>query len=180
MKNYICYINGVSSCGKTSIAKEMLNIIDEKTIYLSLDNIHENLCKNFSTDEWKLYEEEVYGLHRMAKLWYEMGFNVIVDCVLAKKVLWEDALKVIPISYFVGIYAPLEVLLEREKQRGRHEYDIVKLQYNVTHQYVNKYSLKLDSSKSTSKDMASFIVHNLNKKYKEKIKIKPKVKVIKK
>ncbi len=162
MKNYICYINGVSSSGKTAISKAMLSLIKEKTIYLSLDNTHESLCDYFNTDEWILYKEEVYGIHRSAKVWYDLGFNVIIDCVLAEEILWEDRMKVIPESFFVGIFVPLDILLQREKQRGRRNFDLVKHQFSITHQDKSQYHIKIDSSKNTPQELAKYIIEKLS------------------
>ena len=67
----------MSSCGKTSISKELLKTFSEPTIYLSLDNVHQNLCDRYNNDEWELYNKECYGLHRSAEVWYKQGFNVI-------------------------------------------------------------------------------------------------------
>lgn len=166
MKNYICYLNGVSSCGKTSIAKAMLEKIDEKTIYLSLDNIHENLNARYSNERWELYRHEVYGLHRSANIWYNLGFNVIIDCVLAQKALWEDAIKVLGDSFFVGVFAPLDVVLKREEERGRKDFDLVKRQFNITHQQLDKYSLMIDSTHSSPNELADYVIERLDKEYK--------------
>ena len=184
MKNYICYLNGVSSCGKTSIAKVMLEKLEEKTIYLSLDNIHENLNYKYSNEKWELYRQEVFGLHRSANIWYNLGFNVIVDCVLAQKVLWDDALKVLGESFFVGVFAPLDVILQREEERGRKDFELVKKQFNITHQQLDKYSLMIDSTHNTPAELADFVLDKLKGEFTvqtkvqtpQPIKVKPDLK----
>lgn len=182
MKNFICYLNGVSSSGKTSIARSMLNKIEEKTIYLSFDDIHNNLCSFYSNSENRLYTEEVFGLHRTAKIWHDMGYNVIVDCVLVNNLFWEDAISNLPDSFFIGVFAPMNVVLKREKQKGVKNLSLIKEQFNLVHQKVDKYSLMVDSSQNRPGEIADHIIEKLelqNKKLKaslEPIRVKPDLK----
>lgn len=161
-KNFICYLNGVSSSGKTSICKILLKEFKEPTIYLSLDNIHENLCDKYNNDDWKLYKKEVLGLHRMAVVWKNQGFNVIIDNILETKELCDDAKEILPDAYFISIKASLETLLKREKDRGRGHYSLVKYQYERVHKYLN-YDLELDSQINGLQYLANKIIEKLDK-----------------
>ncbi|MGB5791613.1 PEP/pyruvate-binding domain-containing protein [Poseidonibacter sp.] len=161
-KNFICYLNGVSSSGKTSICKILLKEFKEPTIYLSLDNIHENLCDKYNNDDWKLYKKEVLGLHRMAVVWRDQGFNVIIDNILETKELCDDAKEILPDAYFISIKASLETLLKREKDRGRGHYSLVKYQYERVHKYLN-YDLELDSQINGLQYLANKIIEKLDK-----------------
>lgn len=158
------FLNGVSSCGKSSIAKELLKRMKEPTIYLSLDNIHENLCVEYNNDDWKLYKKECYGLHRSAKVWQKQGFNVIVDTVLETNNLYLDAKKNLPDAVFVGIYAPLETLLQREKQRKRDDFKLVEYQFKRVHKDI-EYNLELDSNTKTPSQLADEILTFLKDTY---------------
>ena len=159
--NFICYLNGVSSCGKTSISKELLKTFSEPTIYLSLDNVHQNLCDRYNNDEWELYNKECYGLHRSAEVWYKQGFNVILDSVLETKKLYDDAKKVLPTAIFIGVFVSLETLLQREKQRGRNDFKLVKYQYSRVHKGI-KYDLEINSEDTTPIDLSQEIISFLD------------------
>lgn len=163
-KQFVIFLNGVSSCGKSSIAKELLKSIKEPTIYLSLDNIHENLCDAYNNDEWELYKKECYGLHKSAKVWEDEGFNVIVDTVLETQHLYKDAKKNLPDAVFVGVYAPLETLLEREEQRQRDDFKLVKYQFKRVHKDM-EYNLRLNSDIKTPKELADEILVYLKDTY---------------
>lgn len=165
MNNYICYLNGVSSCGKTSVAKFMLEKITDPIIYLSLDDFHNKLCDNYRGDDWKLYYEEVKALHRTARVWQEQGFNVIVDCVVAEARLWDDLGETLPDGFLVGLFAPLDVLLTREEARGRRHFGLVRHQFEITHQRLDQYALKIDSSRHPPEEIADYIISQLHQKY---------------
>ena len=162
-KKIVYYLNGVSSSGKSSVCKILLERIKEPTIYLSLDNIHENLCDEYNNDKWKLYNQEVFGLHRTATVWISLGFNVIIDNVLEKDSLYKDARSVLPDAFYFGVFCSLETLLKREEERGRRDFNLVNFQYEKVHKN-REYDLKLDSEKSSSEEMAEIILDYINKK----------------
>lgn len=160
-KNIICYLNGVSSSGKTSICSFLVDYFSEPTIYLSLDNFHKVLCKKYSTEKWPLYKEEVKGLHRTAKVWYDMGFNVIIDNVLETSSLKQDAKRKLPFAKYIGVHLSLETLLEREKKRGRNDFKLVKYQFERVHKDMD-YDFSINSEKSSSEELAKRIYEEIS------------------
>lgn len=152
-KPVILYINGVSSAGKSSACRCLMSLLVQAAIYLSLDQFHNALCDAYATDDWKLYNRDCYGLHRTAKVWHSLGFNVVIDNVLETDKLAQDAASVLPGAIFVGFHASLETLLAREKLRQRYHYKLVRYQFERVHKYVD-YALEIDTERLSSEEIA--------------------------
>lgn len=124
-KGKIIILNGVSSSGKTTLAKALQNCLKEEYIYISSDEFMEMLPgKMLRRNKLEaLYKREEI-LVRMAKMLSEMGLNVIVDDVITT---WSpvfeyylDLLHEYPVL-LVKVECPLPELRRRELVRGDRE-----------------------------------------------------------
>src|SRR6056297_607177 len=118
----VIFLNGTSSSGKTTIAKELQKSLEKPYLYISLDNYLNNLPPAFLQDNEymaKSFPILLDGFNASCAAIAKAGNNVIVDHVLQEpswvapcvKVFWN--LKVV----FVGVHCPLDVLETREKAR---------------------------------------------------------------
>jgi chloramphenicol 3-O phosphotransferase len=88
----------------------------------------------------------------------EAGNDVVVD-----EVLWDpDALadyrsRLAQFDFhIVGLFAPLEVIEERERQRGDRDLGLARWQYDKVHGGM-EYDLELDTSSATPDELAARI-----------------------
>lgn len=105
----------------------------------------------------------IFGMHAAIAAYAKKGNNVVVDYILYKPEWLSDlisnlqGLKV----YFIGIKAPLELLEEREKNRGTSPIGHARSHYDIVHQGM-KYDLELDVSKLTPEQSAQKILEFIN------------------
>lgn len=116
---FVVWFTGLPGCGKTTIAKRVKAVLFEKNIdakILQLDEI-----RRVVTPQPRYTEEErdiVYAsLAYMSKLLSESGINVIVDATANKRRYRDLARSLIPDFAEVHIRAPIEVCMDRERER---------------------------------------------------------------
>lgn len=162
----IIFLNGVSSVGKTSIAKALQTILQEPYIHLGIDHVFEWLPQEFINDPHGIvFETSEENSHPLVKIkmgdygnnvfkgmraamaaFAEQGNNLVIDEVLLSNEL-EDYTNLLADFqvHYVGIFAPLAVIEERERIRGDRHIGLARWQYNIVHQ--NKtYDLEIDNT----------------------------------
>ena len=82
-KGKIIFINGVSSAGKTTLSKTLQEKLVIPYYYLSEDAFVDMLHIKFANDDNEVNEQAwgkaISGLYHTAKLYSNLGMNVIVD-----------------------------------------------------------------------------------------------------
>ncbi|MFA5075159.1 MAG: hypothetical protein WC436_03600 [Candidatus Babeliales bacterium] len=174
----VILLNGASSSGKSSIVKELQNILGELFLEMGVDRFMSMIPSNYqgfgpnasqmwtwekSSDELgelvKLKlgpdgKKYVQCMYKCIKTMAENGFNVIVDDVCLdteelRNIAKElDNFKV----YFIGIKCRLEILEQRERLKKNRIINSARGQYDIVHQY--NYDFEIDTSDLTSKDCA--------------------------
>ena len=116
---FVVWITGLPGAGKTTIAKILMEILEEKGIparYIRLDEIRRIIVPN------PRYTEEerdiVYrALVLMAKFLHECGVNVVLDATGHRR-RWRDlARELIPGFLEVYVKCPIEICMKRETER---------------------------------------------------------------
>jgi chloramphenicol 3-O phosphotransferase len=168
----IIYLNGPSSCGKTYLAHALQKALKEPFLYVSMDRMIQMMPPSFNDwtggvalegFSWKrgidasgnTVQELQIGpfAQKMVESFKEVilslakaGHNIIIDDVAfgEKEVaLWKERLKDFDVLY-VGIFASLEVLEQREQGRSDRIAGSARAQYYKCHQNVD-YDLFLDT-----------------------------------
>jgi len=120
-KGKIIFLNGVSSSGKTTLAKSLQEKLTQPYCLLSVDNFMGTIHDKFRTSEYReSARQTLRAMHHTVKLFSDMGLNVIVDHVLEKQEWLDECLELLheqPVL-FVHVTCPLEELWRREKERG--------------------------------------------------------------
>lgn len=79
----IIFLNGLTSTGKTSVAKAMREMSDEVFYTLSNDTFHGMVSwKNFEGRYWQLVAHTITAQYYATRGMLEAGFNVIIDGML--------------------------------------------------------------------------------------------------
>ncbi|HXQ13408.1 MAG TPA: AAA family ATPase [Caulobacteraceae bacterium] len=174
----IVLLNGVSSVGKGSVAKALQRIASRPMLHVQMDAFLEMLPAGmFGNPEGYVFETTVQdgkpvtavasgpvleavmrGMREAVASLADAGNDLIVD-----EVMWDpEALADYrwPLAtfdfYTVGLVAPLEVIEQRERQRGDRTLGLARWQYDRVHAGM-VYDLQLDTSTATPDELAEQI-----------------------
>ncbi|MFJ5644462.1 chloramphenicol phosphotransferase CPT family protein [Streptomyces sp. NPDC093223] len=157
----IIFLNGTSSSGKSSIARELLDILDDGVFFhLAVDAFNAMRSKR------ELGAEELdaalrrtrMGFHRSIAAMAEAGNDIVVDHVLSEPWRLLDCLTVLRPEdvLFVGIHCPLDELVRRELARGDRPSGLAAHQYGLVHAH-GDYDLECDTSTANPHECAQRI-----------------------
>ena len=173
----VILLNGVGSAGKSSIAKALQAITVEPFLHVSMDTFLEMLPEKYSnhrdTFTYRIDSEDskptvvietgpvgerlMRGMRRAIAELARQGNNLIIDDVmLAGERAEYDQLMSGFAFFVVGVFAPLDVLEERERRRGDRMIGLARWQYDRVHAGAT-YDLQVDTSKLNPMECASRI-----------------------
>lgn len=166
-KGRIIFLNGVTSAGKTSIVEE-LQERDDIFFYVVANDLFQEMVgdKYLRENYWKYLSEVIIMMYHTAKLYSDMGKNVLIDGILVEreeiKPHYQQMLEILkdnPLDV-VEVYCPLEICKQRNITRG----DRYETQSEEQHQLMARnirYSVRVDTSKNSSAECAEMIVREL-------------------
>ena len=121
----IIFLNGASSSGKTTIAKELQAQIEEPYLHMSIDSFLDTMMTWYGLASNDGFEE--VGLGRLFSMFLhsieafaKTGSNQIIDNVLGQFDVNRECIDLLAgyDAYFVKVHCPLDELERREKQRS--------------------------------------------------------------
>jgi chloramphenicol 3-O phosphotransferase len=173
----IVLLNGIGSVGKSSIAKALQRIASERYLHVEMDAFLKMLPEDsFGQPDGLTFETVQQGgkpvvnirsgatvqramrgmRHAVAAMAAE-GNNLILDEVLLGNEFAEYAALLSGFELFtVGVFAPLDVLEARERQRGDRLIGLSRGQYGRVHLGM-AYDLEVDTSNTTPLECAERI-----------------------
>ena len=145
----VIFLNGTSSSGKGTIAKELQMAFEEAYLHASLDAfLHQLHASVLASGRWfQDLPRLLAGFNSSCAAMARTGNNVIVDTVLqelswvAPCVMAFEGLEVV----FVAVRCSLEVLEKREKARGDRQIGMARYQYDRVHAH-GIYDVEVDTS----------------------------------
>ncbi|MGY0065442.1 chloramphenicol phosphotransferase CPT family protein [Streptomyces sp. QTS137] len=157
----IIFLNGTSSSGKSSIARELLGILDDGVFFhLAVDGFNAMRTKRplAQEDLDTALRRTRRGFHRSVAAMAEVGNDVVVDHVLSEPWRLVDCLTVLRPTdvLFVGVHCPPDELARREKARGDRPFGLAALQYDLVHQH-GDYDLECDTGTASPHECAEMI-----------------------
>ena len=166
-KGRIIFLNGVTSSGKTSIV-EALQERKDIFFYVVANDLFEQMVgeKYLQEDYWKYLSEVIIMMYHTAKLYSDMGKNVLIDGILVEreeiKPHYERLLEILrdnPLD-IVEVYCPIDICRERNCMREdryemQSEEQLELMAKNI------KYSMKVDTSVYSPAECADIIVKEL-------------------
>jgi len=184
----LIFLNGPSSSGKTSLARELQDQLDSYYLYFGIDAFIEMMptksncldgtldCDGFYWKDVELpngetgklvvsgeYGRKIEESFRIAiKALLESGNNLIVDNVVdgnREMLVWKKLLSDHKCCY-VGVYCSLEKLIERETARGERVLGSAAEQYFRTHQGV-EYDISVDTGEESIESCATQIISHI-------------------
>ncbi|MEU9609198.1 AAA family ATPase [Streptomyces sp. NPDC048057] len=160
----IVFLNGTSSSGKSSIARELLTLLDEPYFHLPVDAFHAMRSRPQLTpaEVDDTLKRTWRGFHRAVAGMAAAGNNVVVDHVLSEPWRLEDCLALFPADQvvLVGVHCPVDELERRERARGDRPAGLAASQVPRVHAH-GTYDVECDTGTATPLDCARRIAHFL-------------------
>lgn len=166
-KGRIIFLNGVTSAGKTSIV-EALQERDNIFFYVVANDLFQEMVgeKYLRENYWKYLSDVIIMMYHSAKLFSDMGKNVLIDGILVERdeitphyQQMIEILKDNPLD-LVEVYCPLDICRKRNIIRG----DRYENQSDEQHELMAKdieYTLRVDTSLHSPAECADIIVNEL-------------------
>ena len=177
----IILLNGVGSAGKTSIAKALQSILDDPYLHVQMDVFLNMLPERFQDhldsfsyevlhDRGKPYitihsgpvgERTLRGMRHAVAAMAAQGNNLIIDDVLIgiEKIEYAQLLR--PFGfYLVGVFASLNVLEARERQRGDRLIGLARWQFDKVHHDM-VYDSEVSTDAASPLECAQQIINSL-------------------
>ena len=163
----IIFLNGVTSSGKTSIVESLQNKEDIFFYVVANDLFQEMVGENYlRKNYWKYLSEVIIMMYHTAKLYSDMGKNVLIDGILVEreeiKPHYSQLLEILknnPLD-IVEIYCPLDICRQRNIIRGDRYETQSQEQYDLMAENI-KYSAKVDTSIYSPEECAKKIIKEL-------------------
>lgn len=166
-KGRIIFFNGVTSSGKTSIVEAMQQQKDIFFYVVANDLFEQMIGDNYLRDNyWGYLSEVIIMMYHTAKLFSDMGKNVLIDGILIErdeiKPHYHQLLEILkdnPLD-IVEVYCPLDICRQRNIIRGDRYETQSQEQYDLMAENI-KYSAKVDTSIYSSEKCAEKIMKEL-------------------
>lgn len=163
-KGRIIFLNGVTSAGKTAIV-EALQERDDVFFHVVANDLFEQMVgdKYLRQDYWKYLSEVIIMMYHAARLFSDMGKNVLIDGILVEREQirphYQQLLEIMkdhPLD-IVEVYCPLEICRQRNIERGdryetQSEEQAALMAENI------RYSMKVDTSLHSPAECAEQII----------------------
>ena len=166
-KGRIIFLNGVTSAGKTSIV-EALQEREDVFFYVVANDLFQEMVgeKYLRENYWKYLSEVIIMMYHTAKLYSDMGRNVLIDGILVEgeeiKPHYQQLLEIMkdnPLD-IVEVYCPLEICRQRNIMRGDRYETQSQEQYELMAENI-KYSVRVDTGVLSPAECAEIIVKEL-------------------
>lgn len=162
---FIIFLNGTSSSGKSSIAACIQELWDIPFLHLQLDSFLTMVSLRHlgsETTEWRHNwnaQNIVTGFHHCIDAMLRAGNYLIVDHVLQEPQWLLECLSLLKEHkvYFVGVHCSLEVLHQREQERGDRQPGLAAMQLPRVHAH-QLYDLEVHTDQYSSKQCAEQIL----------------------
>jgi chloramphenicol 3-O phosphotransferase len=167
MRFDIIWLNGTSSSGKTTLAKELQTLLDDHFLHVCFDTFYQMLPARFkpATPADSKYVERVhlgfeYSIPALAK----GGNRLIVDYPFH----YADSLpRCLDLAsgytvLYVGVFCPIDILEQRESARGDRKVGLAR-RYQSERVHVNsEYDVEVDTDELSPNQAAQKIISALD------------------
>ena len=166
-KGRIVFLNGVTSSGKTSIV-EAIQERDDPFFYVVANDLFQQMVGDRFLREnyWKYLTEVIIMMYHTAKLYSDMGKNVLIDGILVERdeiaPHYQQLLEIMkdnPLD-LVEVYCPLDICRKRNIIRGDRYVSQSDEQYELMAKNI-AYKLRVDTSLHSAAECADMIVSEL-------------------
>lgn len=166
-KGRIIFLNGVTSSGKTSIV-EAIQEQDDVFFYVVANDLFQEMVgeKFLRENYWKHLSEVIIMMYHTAKLYSDMGKNVLIDGILVERDeiaphyhKLQEIMKENPLD-LVEVYCPLDICRKRNAARGDRYESQSDEQWGLMAKNI-KYRMRVDTSLFSPSECADMIINEL-------------------
>ena len=166
-KGKIIFLNGVTSSGKTSIVDALQSRRDVFFYVVANDLFQEMVGEQYLQENyWKYLSEVIIMMYHTAKLYSDMGKNVLIDGILVEREEIRphyqklmEIMKDSPLD-IVEVYCPLEICKQRNIERGDRYESQSEEQAELMSKDI-KYRMRVDTSKHSAEECAEQIIKTI-------------------
>jgi len=166
-KGIILFLNGVTSSGKTTLAKAIQKKADINFYALSNDAFQQMISAKFLRQNyWKHLSEAIIQAYHTAKMMSDNGINIIFDGVLLDvdelKPHYEKLMVILQESplKMIEVFCPLDICRQRNIARGDREINQSDEQHVIMAENI-KYDLSVNTSLYSADRCAEIILSAL-------------------
>jgi chloramphenicol 3-O phosphotransferase len=159
----VVLLNGTSSSGKSSLARELLRVLPRPWFHLGIDTIGalRSPERTAELDEAELaavFRRTRAGFHRAVAGLARAGNDVVADHVLSEPWRLADCLDVLrPFDVvFVGVHCDPDELDRREAARGDRPVGLARSQVRAVHT-PGRYDVEVDTSRGSVSECAGLV-----------------------
>lgn len=164
MPGKIILLNGASSSGKSTLARELQNKLDTPFWHYSIDhliaaNVLPSARVKHGDFSWNDMRGAFFeGFHRSLPALAEAGNNLIVEHIVETSDWMNRLLRLIVHFdvFFIGVHCPLPELERRERERGDRRIGEAKADYEITHTFCT-YDTEVDSTQPLEQNVTQVI-----------------------
>jgi len=166
-KGRIIYLNGVTSSGKTSIVEALQARRDVFFYVVANDLFQEMIGEDYlKEDYWKYLGEVIILMYHTARLFSDMGKNVLIDSILVEREgiaphyeRMREILRDNPLD-IVEVFCPLDICRQRNIDRGNRYETQSEEQAGLMAPGI-RYSLRVDTGRCSPDECADAILKAL-------------------
>ena len=168
-KGRIVFLNGVTSAGKTSIV-EAIQQRNDVFFYVVANDLFQEMVgdRYLQRDYWRYLGEVIILMYHTAKLYSDMGKNVLIDGILVEREhiaphyqQLTNILKDNPLD-IIEVYCPLDICEKRNIARGDRRQGQSEEQQKLMAKNIH-YKMRVDTSIYTPDECAEMIVSEIFK-----------------
>ena len=158
VKGRIILLNGTSSAGKSTIAKELRGHLEPQFHSYSSDQLADAGFRPLDKDVRFKYRESFYeGFHKSIAAFAEVGLDLLVEHIVECQ-SWADDLKVLlsPFDVFwIGVHVPVVEIERRERLRANRQ--IGEGIYHLKTHTFCKYDLEVDTTQPLEQNVETIL-----------------------
>jgi chloramphenicol 3-O phosphotransferase len=151
-------LNGASSSGKTTLCKQLQEVLDDPYIHLEEDcfvfnTYHERFLNSELAPD--IFRKTMLGYYRSLKAFLSAGHNVLADTGFYTPELFAQCAQELSGErvWMVGVHCSLAALERREQARGDRQAGIAKEQHATIHRGV-VYDIEVDTTSASVRETA--------------------------
>ena len=163
----VLFLNGTSSSGKSSIAEQLLLVLDRPFFHMPVDAVNAMRARQRTLELGPAEQTAVLartraGFHRAVAGMAQAGNDVVADYVLSEQWRLLDCLTVLAglDVVFIGVRCSPRELARREQERGDRHPGQAAAQLRQVHSY-GSYDIECDTTTASPRDCALAIKHSL-------------------
>jgi chloramphenicol 3-O phosphotransferase len=162
----IIWLNGTSSSGKTTLAKELQALLDDHVLHVCFDTFYQMLPARFKPTtpaDFKYVERVHLGFEYSIPALAKGGSHLIVDYPFHYADSLPRCLDLVSgyAVLYVGVFCPIDVLEQREAARGDRKIGLARYQSERVH--VNsECDVEVDTHELSANQAAQKIISTLD------------------